>query len=349
MKEERILMQKFKLLPAPKNGGFRMDDHYIWCASVIKADEDNKYHMFASCWEKELGFGANWLYNCKIAHAVSEKPEGPYKFKEYVFERRERNYFDAMNQHNPQIRYYNGTYYLYYFGTTYGREAPKSTEDADSSDFLEVWNKKRIGVATAKSINGPWKRPDKPLLEPRDCRYWDCTITTNPSVAILENGKTYMIYKSRTHCHAPLQLGVAVADSPDGEFKRLSDEPIFNFENKDFHVEDPFIWYADGKFNLLMKDDFKNNCGGITGELGAGVYATSEDCLHFDIQEGKAYSRTIKWDDGTVTTQANLERPNLLFENGVPTHLFCATGDGDSFWNFKGLTYNVCIPLELIK
>ena len=336
----------FSTLPAPKNGGLHLDDYYVWCGSVIFSNEDNQYHMFASCWEKELGFGANWLYNSKIAHAISSTPQGPYRFKDFVFERRDRSYFDALNQHNPSIRYHNGMYYLYYMGTTFGRDIPTHENQVDEADFLETWNRKRIGVATSTSINGPWMRRDEPLLQPRDCRYWDCTITTNPSVAILEDGTTYMIYKSRTHCHAPLQLGIAVANKPDGVFERISDEPVFNFQNKDWHIEDPFIWHSDGKFHLIMKDDFKNDCGGITGELGAGVYATSLDCINWDIDHEIAYSRTVTWDDGSVSTLANLERPNLLFHDGKPTHLFLAAGNGNQFWNFDGLTFNVCIPLS---
>ncbi|WP_171647843.1 hypothetical protein [Paenibacillus phytorum] len=34
---------------------------------------------------------------------------------------------------------------------------------------------------------------------------------------------------------------------------------------------------------LLMKDDYKNDSGGLTGEWGAGVFATSEDCIHRDL------------------------------------------------------------------
>lgn len=336
----------FNLLPAPINGGLHLDDYYVWCGSVIFSDEDNQYHMFASCWEKELGFHASWLFSSKIGHATSVTPEGPYILRDFVFELREKNYFDALNHHNPSIRYYNGTYYLYYIGTTFSIDTPTNKNQVDELDVLETWNKKRIGVATSKSIYGPWERRDEPLLEPRDCRYWDCTITSNPSVAILEDGTTYMIYKSRTHCHAPLQLGIAVADSPDGEFKRLSDEPIFNFENKDWHIEDPFLWHSDGKFHLIMKDDFKNDCGGITGELGAGVYATSEDCINWEIDNKPAYSRTVTWGDGTVTKLANLERPNLLFHNNKPTHLFAAAGKGNKFWEFDGLTFNICIPLS---
>ncbi len=330
---------------APKNGGFHMPGHHVWCGSVIQG-EDNKYHMFASCWEEKYGFGANWLLRCKIAHAVSETPQGPYTFHSFVFDARPANFFDAKNQHNPAIKFYNGTYYLYYFGTTYGGEIPEESGDLSYERFVEIWNTKRIGVATSNSVYGPWKRRDEPLMQPRDARFWDCTITTNPSVAILPSGKTYMVYKSRSSCESPLQLGVAVADRPDGVFERLSDKPIFQFDNPQQFVEDPFIWYEDGRFCLIMKDDFRDDSGGITGEWGSGIYAESEDCINWEIAcEPKAYSRKVKWDDGTTTTQCHFERPNILFHDNKPTHLFAATADGAKPWHFDGASYNICIPL----
>lgn len=334
-----------KLLPAPVNGGFRMEGYHIWCGSVIKG-EDGRFHMFASRWKKDLGFHPHWVFNCEIVRAVSDTPEGPYQFEEVVLKRRDRQYFDALNQHNPQINYWNGTYYLFYMGTTYGGPIPEVGTKVESERYLEVWNRKRIGLATSKSIFGPWERIDEPLLEPRQPGHWDCTITTNPSTAILPDGTTYMIYKSREYYGSTLQLGIARAPRPDGPYERLQDEPIFQFENKDLHVEDPFLWYADGKFHLLIKDDFKNDCGGLTGEWGAGVYATSEDCLNWHIHENpKAYSRIVRWDDGTVTEQCNLERPFLLFQDGEPTHLFCATGSGTKAWEFTD-TWNMVIPLK---
>lgn len=331
----------------PRNGGYHMPGYHVWCASAIKG-EDGKYHLFASCWEEKYGFGSNWLLRSKIAHAISETPEGPYLFHSFVFEERSHQYFDARNQHNPAIKYYDGTYYLYYFGTTFGGDIPSENGDIPKKRFTEIWNKKRIGVATSKSVYGPWKQLDEPLLEPRDCRYWDCTCTTNPSVAILPSGKTYMIYKSRSSCESPLQLGVVVANKPDGKFERISDDPIFQFENPYWFVEDPFLWYEKDHFCLLMKDDYRDDSGGITGEWGSGIYAESKDCIHWQIAKApKAYTRVLTWDDGSVTTQCHLERANLLFEDGKPTHLFAATANGVEPWLFDGPSFNVCIPLKL--
>lgn len=325
-----------------------MEDYYVWDCSVIKVD--GKYHMFSSRWKKEYGFGWNWLFNSEVIHSVADKPEGPYHFQNVALPRRGREYFDGMNTHNTCIKQYGGKFYLYYMGTTYGGDVPMKAEDVSPECAVETWNRKRIGLAVADDINGEFIRRDAPLLEPRGCEHWDCTCTTNPSVAIMPDGKTYMIYKSRRAAGAPLKLGIAVADKPDGEFTRLSDSPILEFKEGDKHMEDPFLWYDDKKkkFCLIAKDDVKNGSFGITGEWGAGFYAESDDCLHFEIGDApKVYSRHVFWMDGRETLQGNLERPSLLFdEEGNPTHIFCASGFGAQPYNFEGNTFIVCMKLE---
>ncbi len=325
-----------------------LPEHYVWDCSVIQAE--GKYHMFSSRWEKTLGFGWNWLFHSQIIHGVADRPEGPYRFQNVVLDRRGREYFDGMNTHNTCIRQYQGKFYLYYMGCTYGGPIPEREEDVGEAYALETWNRKRIGLAVAERIDGPYVRRDAPLLEPRDCRFWDCTITTNPSVAILPDGKTYMMYKSRTTVGGPLQLGMAVADSPEGPFRRLSDEPILQFADENCHVEDPCFWYDARKerFCLIAKDDSKNGAYGITGQWGGGFYGESRDAIHWEIPEDPTvYTRSVQWQDGHVTLQGNLERPWLLFdEAGRPTHLFCATGEGEKPYQFNGNTYILCMTLE---
>ena len=323
-----------------------MEGYYVWDSAVIKAS--GKYHMFCSRWKQELGFGCNWVFNSEIVHCISDSPEGPYVFKNSVLPRRGRSFFDGMNTHNTCIRHHNGKFYLYYMGTTYGGDIPNGN-GVSAERYLETWNRKRIGLAVAENIDGEFTRFDFPLLEPRDCSHWDCTITTNPSVVIKPNGKTYLIYKSRSSCHSPLQLGVAAADSPDGKFERLCDKPILNFEDPDIHIEDPFVWFDSGrnKFCLIAKDDLKNGSDGITGEWGAGFYAESDDCINFEVAPNpKVYSRNIRWKNGEECVLGNLERPSLLTdENGKPTHIFCAAGKGRPY-DFSERTFVVCMELN---
>lgn len=331
------------LAPARHDGGFSDDAYWIWCGSVVRG-EDGNYHMFASRWPRSLAFSPNWCFNSEVVRATSLTPEGPYQFQEVVLPPRGPAFFDGRCTHNPQIRFYKGLYYLYYMGTTYPEAPPNPGELVLPERYHEVWNRKRIGLATSSSIHGPWTRRAAPILLPRP-GHWDATATTNPAVCIRPDGTTYMIYKSRRDAQAPLQLGVAFAPSPEGPFERLCENPLFA-DRSDLHLEDPFLWHDGQCFHALLKDNFKGDSGGITGEWGAGIYLHSDDCVHWRLaSQPKAYSRRVRWADGSETTLANLERPFLLQdEQGRPTHLFAAAGEGPRPWNMER-SWNLCLPL----
>lgn len=333
-----------RLLPAPFNGGFRDDNYWIWGSSVIKG-EDEKYHMFASRWPKKVDFG-NWVTNSEVVRAVSDTPIGPYKFEEVVLKRRGPEYFDGMCTHNPRIVKYGNQYLLYHFGTTYSFPFPDKDHPVSEKNWAEAWMNKRVGLAISDSIKGPWKRVNKPVIEPRE-GHWDASITSNPSPAVdPETGKILLMYKSSTNgLVPPLLLGVAQANAPRGEYKRLSEEPVFRFETKDnnrIDVEDPFIWWAGDRYEAVIKD----RSGEICGEEGGGLHAWSKDGVTWNLYEKvKAYSRKITWEDGSSTVQNHFERPFVLVEDGVPTHLFAAVGEGPKAWNFEN-TWNMVIPLK---
>lgn len=63
---------------------------------------DGRYHMFASRWTKDVGFG-NWVTNSKVVRAVADTPVGPYEFQVVVLPIRGKDYFDGMCTHNPRI------------------------------------------------------------------------------------------------------------------------------------------------------------------------------------------------------------------------------------------------------
>ena len=348
-----------RLLPAPVNGGFRMKDYWIWCGSVIRADnpgEDGRYHMFASRWPRKLPFHPHWVFNCEVVRASSDTPEGPYVFEEVVLPRRGARFWDGMSTHNPTIRKIGGTYVLFYVGITYECDPP----DPDRPEtwivgekgryhplYLPTWMRKRTGIATSDRVTGPWLRRDKPILQTRPER-WDATIISNPAPCVREDGRVYLLYKSSRivppgrEADLHFELGAAGADHYEGPYRRLSEEPVFEFENPSQHVEDPYLWYENGAFNCIMKD----MTGEITGEWGAGIHARSDDCVDWHLADPpKAWSRTIRWDDGSTSFQANFERPQLLIEKGTPTHLFAATGDGAKPWQFQN-TWNMCVPLR---
>lgn len=340
--EERAFIDR--LMPAPKGAGFAMPGYWIWGSSVIKGD-DGKYHIFADMWAEDLGFGA-WVTNTEIAHGVSDTPEGPYVFSDMALTRRDARYFDGCSVFNPRVIEFDGVYYLYYVGTTYDFPVPEPGVEWEDDWFEKAWMNKRIGVARSESLYGPWERMDHPVISPRPgC--WDASITSNPSPVVNpETGKILLVYKSSPeNSQPPLLLGAAEADHPQGEYRRLSDGPLFRFDTDEMlanDVEDPFVWWAEDHYELIMKDRF----GHICGEDGGGIHAISSDGIHWSLSNPvKAYSRTIQWNDGTVSRQANFERPFILFEDGEPAYLFAAVGTGPSPWNFER-TWNMVIPLK---
>jgi hypothetical protein len=228
-------------------------------------------------------------------------------------------------------------------GTSFGGEIPPSG-NVPEAYALETWNRKRIGLAIADSIDGPFLRQDKPLLEPRDCSHWDDTITTNPTVTILENGTTYLIYKSRKAVGYPLQLGIASAPSPAGPFTRLSEGPLLD----GMDVEDPFLFYdaQRSKFCLLAKDNHPQK--DHPDLWGSGLYAESDDGIHFALVKNPlVYTRRLRWEDGHESVQTNLERASLLFdEKGDPCRIYFATGEGKDPYFFSGTSYVVSLPLK---
>ena len=109
-------------------------------------------------------------------------------------------------------------------------------------DGFEAWPiKSEIAVAVANAPGGPFTHL-KVALPARGTQYWDGSATHNPNV-VKHQGKYYLFYMG-TSCTVPIRkgesytdnwwryrntqrIGVAVADKPDGEWKRL-DRPVLD-------------------------------------------------------------------------------------------------------------------------
>ena len=329
-----------KLAPSVKRGGFEMEDYWVWGASGIKG-EDGKYHMFASRWPKDKPFFNGYIFYSEIVRAVADKPEGPFTFKEVVFDKRGKDFWDGRTTHNPTIHKSEDTYLLFYIGTTYEGEdplpellqEPLSTEIKNFKN--ETYGNLRIGLATSKSVFGPWERSDEPILLPRP-RKWDDNITTNPAPCVADDGSILLVYRSNVP-KLGTRLGVAKAEKLGEPFKRIRDNYM------EFHVEDPYIWWVKDHYEMIAKDQ----SGTLTDEYHAGVHATSKDGIDWIVSDpAKAYSREIVWDDGTTDNLGSFERPQLLIENGKPVCLYCATGDGPGGFNNALRTWNVATPFK---
>jgi hypothetical protein len=302
-----------RLLPAPVNGGFGLNDYWVWCGSVIRGD-DGRCHMFASRWSQRYPFFEGYVIESEIVRAEADTPEGPYTFHEVVLPPRGAHFWDGRMTHNPTIHKVGDTYLLFYIGATYAGPKPDPAQVVPPGSAVhdECYQNIRIGLASAPSPLGPWQRQDTPILQPRPGK-WDAKIVTNPAACCLPDGQIFLYYRSNTP--DGLRIGLARARNWHSPFERLTDEPVLHFENG-CHVEDPFVWYTRDGFQMIAKD----MTGGLTGEVHAGVHATSPDGIHWQVLDPpKAYSRRVTWDDGRVTQQGALERPQLLIQKG-PAH-----------------------------
>ncbi len=334
-----------RMLPAPRNGGFRMADYWTWDGSVIRG-KDGRYHIFASRWSKQVSFAPNWVACSEVVRAVSVTPEGPYEFVETVIKRRGPQYWDGMMSHNPSIRKCGDKYLLFYTGTTYRFPYPDaSNADISKEQAVEARTNQQVGMLIADNLEGPWQRSDAPAITRNPVAgQWDSSMATNPSPCIMPDGSILVIYKGIARQGDFMRLGLARAAAWNRPFERMLDRPLFDFDAIKGSVEDPFFWHDGRRFNMLMKD----MTGQLCGEKHGGLFASSDDAIQWEFRRNEvAYSRKVRWDDGSVTEQGNLERPSLLLdEKGVPSHFFAATA-AVPFSNRKELksTHVMVIPL----
>lgn len=312
---------------------FKTEGYYNWGTSIIKG-KDGKYHLFYSIWKKENKF-LGWLTHSEIAHATSKSPSGPWKYKETVLKGNRQSppqiNWDAITAHNPKIKYFNGKYYLYYIATNLGDKA--YTEE----DLIEIsktgyshpnWKilreNQRTGVAVSNSINGPWKRLEKPLIEPSEPI---TTLTVNPAIDRGADGNYYLIVKGDKPNEKRFirNQAVAVSKAPVGPFK-MQVKPVIDY----IDTEDMSIWFDQTRkrfYGVFHADGF---IGMVTSKDGVNWKKSNEYVL---------MQKKIKMKDGSTLIPDRLERPFIYQENGKPKVLSLAVKKGDA-------SYSVFIPIK---
>lgn len=331
---------------APRTPAFECEGYWVWGSSVVKGD-DGKYHMFVSRFPKSLPFHPGWMVASEIVHAVSEIPQGPYRFSEVALPARGAQYWDGRSTHNPRILRQNGKYYLIYMGSTHPFADPTYEQLTLKSPWCTVARaNKRVGLAVADSPYGPWKRLDEPILKTKPNTFYSF-LTSNPSPIIQEDGSVMMIFKGRHYTngylHSAMSLGMAYAPTIEGPYRVLNNDcPIFEVDGQG-EAEDPFLWKDANGYHAIFKDHVAK----FTGERGGGVMAHSKDGIQWTVdKDPKAYSLTVEWEDGSVEKQGQLERPFILFEDGKPAYIFFATMDGPGGFENASRSWNMVIPIK---
>lgn len=329
------------MLPIPLDSGFKMDDYWVWCGSVVEDPHGKGFHMFASRWPRKYPMLRGYVYLSEIVRAWSSNMLGPYKFVEKVLPTGNSSDWNGKMAHNPAIVKYKEKYLLYYIASTYDIPVPLPEIVATDLETMNtIYEQIRIGVLIADHPGGPWKSPDKPILEARPGK-WDQQLVTNPAPCVHPDGRIFLYYRS----NAPdgLRIGLAIAESPEGPYKRIQDEPIM----QEFNIEDPFVWHNGQCFEMVAKD----MSGKITGEFHSGAHFLSDDGINWHVSKHpQAYSKTVTYRDGTTRKLGSLERPQfLLNEEGIPKCMFAAAADGsggfgnEAFQNAEN-TWNIAIP-----
>ena len=323
------------LAPVPETAKFSEENFYVWGGSMVR-DEEGACHLFYSRWPREAGFKA-WATHSEIAHAVAKSPTGPYTQVGVALPARGGGFWDGDCTHNPTVKKFGDSYYLYYMGT-HGEDG--STKEG----WWAYRNNQRIGVAVASNPNGPWRRFDTPLIDAgSDPDAPDALMVSNPSVVQRPDGRYLMVYKAAAKKNPPPFGGpvvhlVAMAETPTGPFAKRN-VPVFTVPGEKFPAEDPYIWIQDGGYWAIVKDMH----GAFTDAGKALVLFQSSDGLDWGLAANPLVSRIqINWEKSGVQPVHRLERPQLYLENGVPSVLFCAVRAGTD----DALTYNVHIPLR---
>ena len=303
----------------PVGRALEMDGYYVWCNSPIEGP-DGKIHVFFSRWVAGKKMGG-WINGSEICHAVADTPESEFKFIDVILAPRGPGYWDATTCHNPSIKYVDGKYCLFFMGNSNGKT-----------------NTKRIGLATAPSLNGPWTRPDSPLLLPGPEGAWDDHCTTNPAFIKHPNGQYWLFYKSwNTKEYEtstdPLvkgnrKYGLAISDKLEGPYVKYEDNPVIDYSGKgnNAQLEDAFVWLDKGKFKMLARDmGVYNHQDGLYIESKTGKKWNEPEIAYFNADHyGIVQPPPPKY----LNKYGRFERPQLLFQKGKPAYLFTTSQGG---------------------
>jgi hypothetical protein len=296
-----------------------MEGYYVWCNSPIEGP-DGKIHVFFSRWVDTKKM-SGWINGSEICHAVADTPESEFVFKGVILAPRGPGFWDATTCHNPSIKFVDGKYCLFFMGNSNGKT-----------------NTKRIGLATADLLDGPWTRPEAPLLLPGPEGAWDDHCTTNPAFIKHPNGQYWLFYKSwNTKEYAtstdPLvkgnrKYGLAIADKLEGPYVKYDGNPVVDFSGKgnNAQLEAAFVWLDKGKFKMLARDmGVYNHQYGLILESKTGKKWNEPEIAYFNAEY---YKINQPPPPKYLNKYGRFERPQLLFQKGKPTYLFTTSQGG---------------------
>ncbi len=275
-------------------------------------DENGTLHIFNSI----IPNNGNWIRHSKIVRWTADSPEGPYTLQEDVFVSDEASY------HNPQISKVGGTYVLVYLLNKHNDENGSMQE---------------VGIATAKSPEGPWvESPHNPII-PASGEMDGATINhaSNPTFVMTPEGEYRIYFKSMTTKHKFREISLATSDKIEGPYVRHEENPLISYADKELDIEDPYAFFYNGMYYMIVEDrrDVKGMLEGRwfpgkevkNGGNRPGLLYKSKDGIDWGEPEVGYQTNTTYFG----RTLARTERPHILWKDGHPEYLFLACHDKD--------------------
>ena len=207
--------------------------------------------------------------------------------------------------HNPTIHKIGEGFVLFYIGSDF------STLRASDKRLL-----RRVGYATASTIEGPWTRAEKPIIDEE---------SNNPAI-LMDGPKIKLLYRDEE-----LRVVLAEADHFNGPYQIVN-----NNVWPESKIEDFYLFKKDNLYHFICED----NVGKVTGHERWGAHLYSENGIDNwkRYKEVVAFDHDIKFTNDSVLHCVRRERPQLLIENGQIVSLITAVYTGTESW---------CQPVEL--
>jgi hypothetical protein len=307
-----------------------MDGWTCWGCSPVE-DDDGRVHVFFSRWPAEcpeLGDEpkAGWILHTEIAHAVADRPEGPYTFVGTAIPSgRGAGRWDGQAVHNPTVHRIGNRYVIFHMGN----RLPDPWPDDPSERFSALIATKRVGAHAAHSLDGPWEPlTDGPLIDAGPRPSWDDAMVSNPAYLAMPDGRHALYFKgmdfeSWTTRGGHRAYGVAIADRLEGPYRKHPDNPILDCPELGPGVEDGTAFRENGRYSFVMRDMGWFNYKG-------GLLLESEDGLRWSPPKIAYHGLDRYFDepDPGPSRQHQLERPQILVRDGRPAYLFAASVGG---------------------
>lgn len=303
------------VLPRDPDNGMEDAEWSYWGGKVIRDPSDGKYHINVVRWPEDVRKG-HWAWpDSTTAHAVAEKPTGPFSVVDDIA----YDYKNGLGHNANIIPLIDGRYAMY---------------------SLIEW---KPMIFTADTMNGPWTLEgeievdfDNPLVDQsRTYRY-----RNNLTGVQREDGSFLMVSKAGAVMHST--NGIL------GPYTVLTETVDANMTIPEHYrksnYEDPTMWYDGVQYHMIINAflDYR------------AIYLRSPDGINWKYEQGLAYAPACTvYEDGTRTCWYKVERPNVLQDEfGRATHLSLAAIDvpkRDDYGNDNHSSKHLIIPLVVHK